>query len=140
MEQSITVDIEAPAARVWAVLSDAERWPEWTASISRVTLHDPELRVGTTATIDQPRIPTASWTVTSLTEGREFTWESGGPGVRTVGHHSVERTGPDRCRVRLSVSQSGVVGSVLGRLYRGLTDRYLEMEAAGLKARAESAE
>jgi hypothetical protein len=38
------------------------------------------------------------------------------------------------------VSQSGVLGSVLGRVYRGLTDRYLAMEAAGLKARAESAD
>jgi uncharacterized membrane protein len=140
VEQSITVDIEAPAARVWAILSDAEHWPEWTASVRSVTLHDPELRVGTTATIDQPRLPTVSWTVTRLTVGREFTWETGGPGARTVAHHSVESTGPDRCRVRLSVSQSGVLGSVLGRVYRGLTDRYLAMEAAGLKARAESAD
>ncbi|NUR81645.1 MAG: hypothetical protein HOQ21_14525 [Dermatophilaceae bacterium] len=45
-----------------------------------VTLHDGPLRVGATATIDQPRIPTVRWTVTALTPGRSFTWESGGPG------------------------------------------------------------
>jgi hypothetical protein len=33
---------------------------------------------------------------------------------------------------------SGAVGGVVGRLYRKLTQRYLAMEAAGLKARAES--
>ena len=81
MEQSITVDIEAPAARVWAILRDAERWPEWTASVRRVTLHEGVLRMGATATIDQPRIPTVMWTVTGLTEGRDFTWESRGPGA-----------------------------------------------------------
>jgi hypothetical protein len=31
----------------------------------------------------------------------------------------------------------GAVGGVVGRLYRKLTERYLAMEAAGLKARAE---
>ena len=36
------------------------------------------------------------------------------------------------------MNQSGAIGSVVGRFYRGLTDRYLAMEAAGLKARAES--
>ncbi len=39
--------------------------------------------------------------------------------------------------MRLSVSQSGWLGSVMGRFYRGLTDRYLADEANGLKARCE---
>jgi hypothetical protein len=32
---------------------------------------------------------------------------------------------------------TGAVGGVVGRLYRKLTERYLAMEAAGLKLRAE---
>jgi hypothetical protein len=32
---------------------------------------------------------------------------------------------------------TGAVGRVVGRLYRKLTDRYLAIEAAGLKLRAE---
>jgi len=35
---------------------------------------------------------------------------------------------------------SGAIGGVVGRLYRKLTDRYLAMEVAGLKARAEGVE
>ncbi len=31
----------------------------------------------------------------------------------------------------------GAVGGIVGRMYRKLTDRYLAMEAAGLKARSE---
>ncbi|MGO4598083.1 SRPBCC family protein [Terrabacter sp. 2RAF25] len=138
MEQHTSIEIDAPASRVWAILADAERWPEWTRSVRRVTLHDGVLEVGATATIDQPRIPTVRWTVTALTQGQSFTWESGGAGARTIAHHRVETMGENRCRVTLSVSQQGPVGSVVGRLYRGLTDRYLAMEAAGLKGRAES--
>ena len=138
MEQHVTFEVAAPAGRVWEILSDPERWPEWTASVRSVRLHDGPLRVGAKATIDQPRIPTVPWTVTSLSPGQSFTWESGGGAAHTVARHVVEPLGADRCRVTLSVTQSGVVGSVVGRLYRRLTDRYLAMESAGLKERAES--
>jgi len=40
-------------------------------------------------------------------------------------------------RVELRVVMSGAVGGVVGRLHRKLTERYLAVEAAGLKARAE---
>ena len=140
MEQHTSIDIEAPVARAWAIMRDVERWPEWTASVRAVTLLDGELRVGARARIDQPRIPTTVWTVTGLTEGHDFTWEASGPATRTTGRHIVEATGPGTCRATLSITQSGWVGSLVGRGYRSLTDRYLALEAAGLKARAESAE
>ena len=138
MEQSISVEIDAPAERVWSVITDAERWPEWTDSVTKVTLLDGGLRVGSRATISQPRIPTVDWTVTELDEGREFVWVSTGPGARTTARHRVEEVGPGRSRAFLSVTQQGWLGSIMGRFYRGLTDRYLAMEAAGLKARSES--
>lgn len=140
MEQHTSVEIEAPASRVWAVLRDVERWAEWTASFRSVTLLDPELRVGARARVDQPRIPTTVWTVTSLSEGREFVWEAGGSGMRTTGRHLVDPVGDGRSRVTLSIAQSGWLGTLVGRAYRSLTDRYLAMEAAGLRARSESGE
>src|SRR6478735_4381791 len=130
MEQHTSIDIEAPVERAWAIMRDVEHWPAWTASVRAVTLLDGELRVGARARIDQPRIPTTVWTVTDLTEGRDFTWEASSPGTRTTGRHT--------CRATLSITQSGWVGSLVGRGYRSLTDRHLAMEAAGLKARAES--
>jgi uncharacterized membrane protein len=137
VDQTTSIEIEAPAGLAWVIMRDVERWPEWTASIRSVTLLDGQLRVGARARIEQPRIPTTVWTVTSLTEGHEFTWQASGPGILTTGRHGVEATGPASCRATLSITQSGWLGSLVGLAYRSLTERYLAMEAAGLKARAE---
>ena len=56
------VEIEAPAAVVWDVFSDVERWPEWTASVTRlVALDGPGLAVGKRFEIKQPRMPKLVW-------------------------------------------------------------------------------
>ena len=141
MQQGISIDVDADAARVWAVITDVERWPDWTDSVTSLHLLDPApLRVGSRALIEQPRLPRTEWTVTSIDEGhqrREFVWEAKGLGRRTTATHGVEPLGPGRSRATLSIGQEGWLGSLAGRAYRRLTDRYLAMEAAGLKARSE---
>ena len=77
------------------------------------------------------------WTVSDLVEGERFTWTSTSPGVHTRASHRVTRTA-DGSRVTLSIDQGGVLGRLVGRLYGGLTRRYVAMEAAGLKQRSES--
>ena len=59
-----SVDIAAPADVVWQTLTDVERWPTWTSSMSRVTPLDPgPLAIGHRVKIKQPSLPTAVWTV-----------------------------------------------------------------------------
>ena len=137
MEQSTIVEIAAPSERVWQVMSDVEHWPGWTPTMTSVRLLDPgPLRVGSRAQVTQPRLPGSEYVVTALTPGRSFTWVATSPGVRTTARHDVAPLG-DGTRVRLSVTQQGWLGAVLGRVYRGLTDRYLEQEDAGLRTRCE---
>jgi hypothetical protein len=138
MEQSITVDIAAPAERVWEVLTDVERWSDWTESVRWVRrLDEGPLRTGSTAKISQPKVPTVDWVVTEFEPVDHFTWVNAGPGATTTANHSVEPLPDGGTRVRLSVNQSGVIGALVGRAYKGLTERYLQMEAAGLKRRCE---
>jgi uncharacterized protein YndB with AHSA1/START domain len=133
-----SVDIEAPASRVWEVMTDVERWHEWTPSVTSIRrLDEGPLAVGSRVIIRQPGFPPARWTVTRIEPGLSFTWVSPGPGFRGVGRHSVEATATGS-RASLLFELEGVLGGLFGRLTRGITERYVGHEAAGLKARSEN--
>ena len=134
-----SVEIDAPAAVVWAVFSDVERWPEWTASIERVSpLDGDDLAVGRRFAIKQPGLPRLVWEVTELAPGASWTWRQKAPGATSLAVHEVIARGPSRALVRQTFEQRGPVGALLGRLFAATTRRYLAMEAAGLKAASEA--
>ena len=94
MDIERVVEIAAPPEQVWAVMSDVERWPEWTASVTSVEhLDEAPFSVGSRARIRQPRLPVAIWTVTVLEPGRCFEWRADTAGLRSVGGHRVEACG-----------------------------------------------
>ena len=136
---SIEVEIQAPPALVWEIMRDVKRWPEWTPTVTSVRLLDrAPLAVGSRAIIRQPKLPPAKWRVTELDEPRRsFTWVSWGPGVRVIARHWVEACG-EGSRAALSLRFSGVLAGLFGYVLRGLNDRYLALEAKGLKQRSES--
>ena len=47
------------------------------------------------------------------------------------------RRGRPGTRATLRLTYDGVLARVMGRMTRGITNRYLDMEAAGLKRRSE---
>lgn len=137
MELTRGIDIQAPPDAVWAVWSDVERWPEWTASVSRIErLERGPLAVGHRARVRQPKLPTAMWLVTKLEVGRGFEWVSSSPGAHVTGYHWIEPQGSGS-RVRLGIVFAGPIARLVGWVARSLSERYLELEANGLKARSE---
>jgi hypothetical protein len=87
--------------------------------------------------VRQPKLLPARWQVTEVEEARGFTWIMRGPGTLVTARHDVEGAG-DRSRVTLSLDFSGFLGPLVARVTRGLNERYLALEAQGLKKRAEA--
>lgn len=134
-----TVDIEAAPDTVWATIKDVERWHEWTESINSVELLDgASLAVGSKARVRQPKLPPAVWTVTDVQEGREFSWKARGPGFTSTGIHRVEPRPEGGSRATLGIHMDGPLAGVFGLFMKGITKRYVAMEAAGLKRRTEA--
>jgi hypothetical protein len=134
-----TIDIDAAAPRVWSVLADVERWPDWTPTMNEVRLRGGgTLGPESTADVRQPKLPKAVWKVTAFEEGRRFAWTAGGPGVLTVGDHVVEPLGADRCRVTLGIETTGALSRPFWLFAGGLTRRYVTLEANSLKKHCEA--
>ncbi len=134
---SIAVDIQASSDRVWAVLCDVERWPEWTSSMTTVRrMDDGPLILGSRAQVRQPKLLPAVWKVTELQEKRRFAWVTRSPGVQLKGDHWIEANGA-RSTVKLSLQFSGLLAPLVARIYRSLSQRYLATEAEGLRKRCE---
>ena len=133
-----TVNISAPAERVWAVMKDVERWPEWTESMKSVErLDSGEFGIGSKAKLKIRRSPNANvWTVTELTPNRSFTWETNSGGVKGIATHIIEPDGGGS-KVMLTVDLSGPVAALFGWFIDGPSRQNVEMEAEGLKRRAE---
>jgi len=135
----LAVEIQASSERVWAVLMDVERWPEWTASVSSVQRVDRvPLTVGSRTKIVQPKLWPAEWVVTELDENTgNFTWVNRGPGIQVTAGHRLEPHG-NWTRCTHSLDFSGLLSPLIVWLYGALSRQYLATEANGLRARAES--
>ena len=134
-EFSRSVNIAAPLPLVWSVMVDVEHSPEWTASVSRVKRLTPgPLKVGSRFRIHQPKLPPALWRVTELVADSGFTWISRAPGVRVTARHTAEAIALGTLAT-LSIRYEGFFGTLLARYVGDLNDRYLDLEANGLKSR-----
>ncbi len=133
-----SIDIASSPERIWAVMIDVERWHEWTASITSIDrLDSGALGVGSAVRIRQPGFPAARWQIVSFEPNHAFAWVSAAPGMSVTGTHEIEPAG-EHSRVTLSVHFDGPFGGIIGRLMRRVNERFLGLEAAGLKRRCEA--
>ena len=133
-----TVTIAASPDRVWSVVTDVDRWPERIPTVDAVErLDGGPLVVGSRTRLQQPRLPTAVWTITELTPGTSYTWESSSPGVTVTASHLVEPH-PDGSQLTLAVDVSGPISGIGWLMTRSLTKEYVETEAASMKRAAET--
>ena len=134
-----TLDVAAPPERVLRGVRRRHALARVDRAASRPSSSSTRARSpsGSRARVRQPKLPAAVWVVTEMFPDRAFTWVAQGPGLRSTGTHAVEALPDGGSRVTAILDQSGPLGGVVGRLTKGLTESYLEMELRGLQQRCE---
>jgi uncharacterized membrane protein len=135
-----SIDIDASQQRTWDVLTDLAAWPQRIETVDAVELLTPApMGVGSRVRLSQPKLPEGTWEVTTWDAPSYFEWESKTGGVTTVAGQRVEALDDGGSRLTLTLDMRGLLVPIFGRMFKGLTERYMTSEARDLKRAAESA-
>jgi uncharacterized membrane protein len=133
-----SIEIDASQQRVWDVLTDLEAWPERIETVDTVELLTPApLTKGSRVRLRQPKLPEGTWDITLWDAPSSFEWTQKTTGITSVAGHRVEALGEGRARLTLTLDMRGFLIPV-ALFYRGLTNRYMNLEAEGMKRAAET--
>lgn len=86
MEHAITINVRAPAERIWALLTNADDMPRWNSTITRI---QGPIALGTRLRLEVPLAPERVFKprVAQLEQPRRMVWSDGAApmfrGVRT---------------------------------------------------------
>lgn len=96
----VTADIDAPAERLWDLLTDLDAWPRWGPSVRAATIDAPALACGARGRVTTAVGVEVPFEVTRYEPGRHWAWRVAGVPATD---HVVEPLGADRCRVGFGV-------------------------------------
>lgn len=140
IEMTTELDIDRPAAELWAVLADYDRDPQWRAGVPAMRAEPRGLVEPGTRTFERMRFTGRTLhnagEVTTVEPGRRFTWRTTtGADADADGLRSVEPLDTQRCRVRLEQRVRLTGAHTLGApLARFLLQRRLEADVRRLAA------
>jgi len=140
MQFEKSIDINAPQQRVWDVLSAIEAWPQRIETVDSVELLTPApITEGSRVRLKQPKLPEGTWDITVWDAPSYFEWTQKMTGATSVAGHRVDALEAGRARLTLTLDMRGFLIAIIGVFYRDLTNRYMNLEAEGMKRAAESA-
>ncbi|HET9519589.1 MAG TPA: SRPBCC family protein [Candidatus Limnocylindrales bacterium] len=135
-----SIEIDASQQRVWDVLSDITAWPQRIETVDTVELLTPApITRGSRVRLRQPKLPEGTWDITVWDAPAYFEWTQKTGGTTSVAGHRVEALSESRARLTLTLDMRGFLIPVVALFYKGLTNRYLDLEAEGMKRAAETA-
>lgn len=139
MEYRATITIDAPSETIWAILTDAPRYPEWDPGVDRI---EGQIAPGEKITAFTKLHPSQAFPakVIEFVPGQKMTWSGGMPLGLFKGERTFTLVPASNGTVDFTVREvfSGLLLPLIGRSIPDMTASF-EQFAAGLKQRAESA-
>ena len=133
-----TCQIDAPATRVWAVLTDLQAWPKWNTTVPKV---EGTVALGNTVTVYTTASPGRAFPVkvAELTPPRSMLWTGGMPLGLFVGRRSYTLTEniPGKTTFTMSEEFSGLLAPLITKSIPDLQPLFVEF-AACLKRTSET--
>lgn len=120
-----TVEIAAPAAAAWKLLTDTSQWSKWGLSVRHVESAERQISSGSTGHIQTFIGIWLPFRVTEFVDGQRWSWEVAGIPATS---HRLEPLGPDRCRVVFEVPLIAAPYLAICRLAAQRIKRILEEE------------
>jgi len=96
----VEIEIEAPANRVWSLLTEFPHWPEWGPTVRAVESDVGAVAPGVTGRVQTVIGPWLRFEIEGFEPGHYWDWSVGG--IRATGHRVTPLSG-DRTRVVFSV-------------------------------------
>lgn len=133
---SVAVDIAAPSARVWQLLTNADDMPRWNSTVTRVR---GPIELGQRLALEVPAAPGRTFKprVVTFEPARRMVWADGmAPMFKGVRTFLLSETGPGRTRFEMAEE---IAGLMLPLIRRSLPDfgPIFERYALDLKRDAE---
>jgi uncharacterized membrane protein len=135
-----SIEVDASQQRVWDVLSAIEAWPQRIETVDSVELLTPApITQGSRVRLKQPKLPEGTWDITIWDAPTYFEWTQKTGGTTNVAGHRVEALPEGGARLTLTLDMRGLLIPVIALFYKDLTNRYMNLEAEGMKRAAEPA-
>jgi Polyketide cyclase / dehydrase and lipid transport len=127
----------ASPAKVWAVWSDVNRWPEWNPDMNESRIDGP-LKLGATGMINTKSGGKHDVVVTHYEEGRSFELESTAlPGTKMAIRATIAPNGTGS-RITQGFEPRGLLAPLVGPMMSGQILKTFNAVLGGLKKRVES--
>lgn len=132
-EESMTAPVSA--AKIWALYSDVDRWPDWNEAINSVELNG-SFENGATGSIQVLIAPPLGFRLENVEPGESFDIIAGLGDLKVIMHQQLTDDGDGECTIKHALTLEGAneamlqtVGEMLSANIPDSMQRLLELAA-----------
>ena len=129
MKFSASVEVNATAEKVWALINNAEEWPRWIPSLKKIEkVSEGPPGVGSQVLVVARSLIAVNllMTITEFVAGRRVVMEGKVLGVKMTRYYKLEPVGQDRTKLTAGGEVSGLLAFLVRRGGQKLSEEIVQ--------------